>query len=1724
LLVANTASSNWTIVSFEDYTTRQQICEPTPPGGGQIFFGGHLCEWVTIQRDIKVQSIGRTAIGLEGKAQIMDIDGNGLEDIVYQSGSKIYWYKNNGGTFSAGAELLSFTSSNSGTSINTPIHRYTANMKNASGIDINGDGRSDLIIKVTDTVSTCTVNGKVYGFVSGRNECETDLQGTWSTSTTTGYKLYTSNGSALNKAQDLGNHEDVRVADINGDGLTDFLQYNSGSQWSYRLSDGRSLLPSVTLPYGSTSDIYKNQSYFIDLNGDGAVEFLKATSSTNWNIYVSQYASDSSVSMTYRGNITRTSGAAYQFGDVDGDGKLDLLQGKSGSHGWKVSYAPRSGKPDYVLKEITNGFGVSTEISYRPMTDNNVYIFADSDANVDSKTFSPMSGMALVSRVESDTKTNTRVAIDYQYGGFLIHREGRGMLGFQEVRTIDNSSLIETETVYQQIYPHIGMPLATRQLLTDGRKISDATNTLATSTTVNGRQFPYIQSSSEKSWSVGSDNTIYEINRTNSSFTYDPYGNLTNSTVTVSDHYGNNDVETKTVNNFGTSTWDKKTGRLKWTEVTKTRNGIAATRQTDFSYYGSNDLAPRGLLKNSTLQSENPLTTSYEYDQFGNKISVTKTGSENYDGSGIDQNRTASSNYSSDGRLIKSTTDSAGVTTSYLYNGISADSVTGRITQISTSVNGITQTNVMDSWGRTIQSTVPGGSPVYTDYGFCSTGACDSSGGHFRIRTSKSGAPEKRVYYDIFGREIESRIKSFAGGWNIIRRQYDSQGRESKTFEPTTGTSTYYTQPTYDSYGRVTRIRRPDSTYVYSYFYGLKTQSKDARGYSSYSWQNEQGELDKTQDPKGNQLKYTYNSYGNLLNVKMTASNYQTSTKVTNIFDDYGRKTQTYDTDKGTWKYQYNAFGELVEQTTQKNDVSSLDYDDAGRLVRRYENEGTSCWNYDTDTGRLENEKVFNNVSRNLTQCSSNYDENYNKTYLYDTAGRVYQTDVTLQSINANVDGTYSTSTTFDSYGRVEQVTYPNLVNIKNGYKNGYLEKRLDANNTSKVYQTIKLMNAYGQVTSVTYANGASESIGYQANNGRVASHSLSQGGNNKHLLSYQYDANANITYRRHEFNSAGLTDWNETLTYDNINRLDYRNVSIADNSYLTTAFKTDQNYNYDDWGNLTYKYGVGNYYYDSAKKNRLLSTSGSKNYSMNYDANGNITNDGNGRSFTYSSFDKVNRITQGSLYSEFKYGSNRARYYKYDKRTESGQTANYYTAYVGGYEKIHRTGGGKSTLTEHKVNLGNIVITSRSDGTDDENYLHKDHLGSTISVTDGAGSIVQQFTYDPWGKQTKIYQTSSFLDLTYSQPTNRGYTGHEHIRDLDIIHMNGRIYDANIGRFMQADPIIQSPSDFQNYNRYSYVRNNPLSLIDPSGYSWLSKTWKKVKKWVVPIIAIAAAVFTYGAASSWAIGVYGANCTVMCSLATASFIGGAAGGAAAGFVAGGIMTGSLRGAVNGAIAGGITGGVAGAFRNTYSLGRVAADGLANGAAAKLSGNSFQEGLKLGLTVSLATYINVKLREFELNHSKGTPGQIGKSPGFRGVRGKVGGGRIVEKYWKESGDRVLKNNGTLEEALEAYYNHPDVIVSPLGGHQGGQGIFFSESLTYKPGGFQDYITEGFAGTHDALNHWYHYNPNGTAIARDGIGYWFGEALNAANVGIAAPIVAPSLVPDYMRYTLYEEYK
>jgi len=150
----------------------------------------------------------------------------------------------------------------------------------------------------------------------------------------------------------------------------------------------------------------------------------------------------------------------------------------------------------------------------------------------------------------------------------------------------------------------------------------------------------------------------------------------------------------------------------------------------------------------------------------------------------------------------------------------------------------------------------------------------------------------------------------------------------------------------------------------------------------------------------------------------------------------------------------------------------------------------------------------------------------------------------------------------------------------------------------------------------------------------------------------------------------------------------------------------------------------------------------------------------------------------------------------------------------------------------------------------------------------------------------------------------------------MGIIHMNGRIYDPKLGRFLQADPVIQAPKNSQNLNRYSYVLNNPLSYTDPTGNSFKS-FWKKIR----PFVAIA---ITYWNPAGYIF----ENAILQ--------------GAATGFIAGGVASGSMKGALVGAFTGAAFGAIRVSGLDDYTKTLLA--GAAGGIASELQGDKFGHG------------------------------------------------------------------------------------------------------------------------------------------------------------------------------------
>jgi RHS repeat-associated protein len=104
--------------------------------------------------------------------------------------------------------------------------------------------------------------------------------------------------------------------------------------------------------------------------------------------------------------------------------------------------------------------------------------------------------------------------------------------------------------------------------------------------------------------------------------------------------------------------------------------------------------------------------------------------------------------------------------------------------------------------------------------------------------------------------------------------------------------------------------------------------------------------------------------------------------------------------------------------------------------------------------------------------------------------------------------------------------------------------------------------------------------------------------------------------------------------------------------------------------------------------------------------------------------------------------------------------------------------------------------------------FMSSDHLGSSSLTTDANGTVVARQLYDAWGN----VRSGGGL------PTDIGYTS-QRLDATGLTYMHARYYSNVLGRFVSADTIVPSGSDPQHFNRYSYVLNNPLAFVDPTGH-----------------------------------------------------------------------------------------------------------------------------------------------------------------------------------------------------------------------------------------------------------------------------------------------------------------
>lgn len=298
-----------------------------------------------------------------------------------------------------------------------------------------------------------------------------------------------------------------------------------------------------------------------------------------------------------------------------------------------------------------------------------------------------------------------------------------------------------------------------------------------------------------------------------------------------------------------------------------------------------------------------------------------------------------------------------------------------------------------------------------------------------------------------------------------------------------------------------------------------------------------------------------------------------------------------------------------------------------------------------------------------------------------------------------------------------------------------------------------------------------------------------------------------------------------------------------------------------------------------------------------------------------YTAADRPAWIEEGNRRAEFTYNALFDRVWM--RMIEEGKTV-YTRYYLGGNYEVHCDSSG----TEERLYVGGDcyeapALLVKKEGKTDVRFLHRDYLGSILQVADNKGNIIEENSFDAWGSRRdsdtqKIYTGTEAPSLM----TGRGFTGHEHLYGFGLIHMNARLYDPILGRFLSPDPYVQLPDFTQAMNRYGYCMNRPLCYVDKNG---------EIIGWIIAGAFIGGAI---NVATHWDnIGSVG------------QFFGYFGVGAAAGALAGGTVGGAgfIGGAISGMVGGSASGFTLG-MGNTLMAGGSFLNALGNGTMGAFSG------------------------------------------------------------------------------------------------------------------------------------------------------------------------------------------
>ena len=1119
------------------------------------------------------------------------------------------------------------------------------------------------------------------------------------------------------------------------------------------------------------------------------------------------------------------------FTDVLGTGRTQLVnyhedwqssQPNSISFGWTVAKpvdVAVAGQALDRIHSVTNGLKAVSRVTY---TDGRVDGTVQHTGTVALSYPQHLSGGVgkYATTLTTDNGVAQPLVRTYRFKDPAIDVQGRGSLGFGRVTVRDEQTLVQTDTDFNLVWPLTG---TARKVVVsrNGATLSQTDNVVGVVAIAQANgvstSFPTILQSVEQRWDLSGApmmrTTTSGLAGGTSSVSYDQYGNLRSSRVVVEGGVPNVAFTTDVVNTYVTTDVDRLYLGLPDSTVTtksQTSDGKSVARKVAFEYEST------GKMKSQTVEPDVAamrLKTTYGRDAtFGVVTSEKLDWIQADTGSAVSRVNTTMT-YDAKGRFPATVSNALLHKEQHTY-----DPGTGARLLVIDPNNLSTRWEV-NGFGRVTRELRPDGNETRVYVKQCGADCpvanavaaiTDQFHGSERMAVPQVAYSDNvghvvrkltwgfdgaaiiaNVTYNAIGLPYEEEVPHFgATGVLAMHREYDVLNRPVlvRTFREDGGNADTRT----DYNGLKITLTNPNSQ--------VKVENRDALGrvisaenmlttpaktvttrFSYDPWNN----LTQTIDPNGNVIKVTY--------------------------DTLGRKIELADPDLGRIQYFVNPLGLTWKQVSPKqrakaalptpppNPFTKFVYDSLHRMTDRLEDDLQSHWVYDTAV------KGLGQLAEAYTGPAATKD--YRRLHSYDQFGRPAQT------VQQLYDGSYITSPTYDAWGRVVMMTYvrgadaaKEFAQRYNGF--GYLA-RVERNGL--VLWQATAMDASLRVTSSKLGNGVAQTATYNARTGRMVDALAALGGVVRVQESYGYDAIGNVLQRNQQWAATGFI---ESFAYDQLNRITLSRIGAADKVFT-----------YDDVGNVKTKTGVGTGEYTypaqgaSAVRPHAVTSIAGVAGTFVYDDNGNLTSDP-WRTVTWNNFDMPISIVKGTKSSKFIYGSEH-------QRTRQLRDDGTVTVY-GGAQEVELDAAGKPAAIKTYWPMGIGLEIDRPGVATQLRWLHKDRLGSPIATTDAAGVVAEQLAYDAWGKR-RLPDGSATPDNLDRATDNKGFTGHEMLDQLELVHMNGRVYDPLTAKFLSADPFIQDPTNGQNYSRYTYVLNNPTNLTDPTGFQFTECTGSKL-------------------------------------------------------------------------------------------------------------------------------------------------------------------------------------------------------------------------------------------------------------------------------------------------------